>query len=302
MRTHRSLTTTVRTETAPLGGPPEHGRPQHAFTVDVEDWYQSCIDYDAAISERVVRNVEHVIEVLDEHRVKGTFFVQGMVAEAFPGLVASLVADGHEVQAHGYSHRPLHRMTPVELRDELERARKTVEDAAGTPVTAFRAQDFSILERNLWALETLLEVGFEVDSSIFPMRSRHYGIANWPLGPHYILLDGEARILEVPVAIWARGSIRVPVSGGGYLRLLPRRLVERGLRAVAAEGRPAVFYCHPYEFSPDEIRGYDDVPARVRLSQGLGRRSFPGRVSRLLDSFAFGRFSDVLAAWGLRGG
>ena len=300
VKTSHSAATTVWTEQASLGPPPANGRPHHAFTVDVEDWYQSCVDYDAPISERVVRNIDRLVEVLDERGVKGTFFVQGMVAEAFPALVAALAADGHEVQAHGYSHRPLHRMTPVQLREELERAKKTVEDAAGTLVTAFRAQDFSILEGNLWALETVAEVGFEVDSSIFPMRSRHYGISDWPLEPHFICLEGGARILEVPVAIWSPGPIRVPVSGGGYLRLLPRSLIERGLRAVASEGRPVVFYCHPYEFSHDELHDYRDVPARTRFSQGVGRKSFSSRVGRLLEAFAFGRFSDVLVGWGLR--
>jgi hypothetical protein len=132
------------------------------------------------------------------------------------------------------------------------------------------------------------------------MRSRHYGISEWPLEPHYICLDGGRRILEVPVAVWARGPIRVPVSGGGYVRLLPRRLIERGLRGVASEGRPAVFYCHPYEFSPDELQDYRHVSARLRFSQGVGRKSFPSRVRRLLEAFAFGRFSDVLSGWGLR--
>jgi polysaccharide deacetylase family protein (PEP-CTERM system associated) len=247
-----------------------------------------------------VRNTESIVHVLDDHGVKGTFFVQGMVAESFPGLVADLVAEGHEVQAHGYSHRPLDRMTPAELREELERSKKTVEDAAGMPVTAFRAQDFSILEGNLWALDTLAEIGFEVDSSIFPMRSRHYGISDWPLEPHYIRLDGGRRILEVPVAIWSPGPVRVPVSGGGYVRLLPRRLIERGLRGIASEGRPAVLYCHPYEFSPDELQDYRHVSARTRFSQGVGRKAFPTRIGRLLEAFAFGRFSDVLAGWGLR--
>jgi len=166
----------VRTEEAPLRPPPGGEHPRHAFTVDVEDWYQSCVDYDAPITERVVRNVERILEILDEYSVKGTFFVQGRVAETFPALVSSLVAEGHEVQAHGYSHRPLFAMSRAELREELERAKQTVEDAGGTTVTAFRAQDFSILERNLWALETLAQVGYKIDSSIFPMRSRHYGI------------------------------------------------------------------------------------------------------------------------------
>jgi polysaccharide deacetylase family protein (PEP-CTERM system associated) len=290
----------LRAEKAPLTPPTDSTLPRNAFTIDVEDWYQSCFDYDAPIGERVVRNVDRILAVLDECGVKGSFFVQGKVAETFPRLVSSLVAEDHEVQSHGYSHRPLSSMSRAELRDELERAKKTVEDASGTAVTAFRAQDFSILASNLWSLETLADVGFEIDSSIFPMRARRYGIADWPVEPHYVVLDGGARILEVPVAIWSLGRIRVPVAGGGYLRVLPRRLIEGGLRSIGEAGRPAVIYCHPYEFNSDELAEYPNVPRRVRFSQGIGRQSFTERVRSLLSSLGFGRFTDVLEAWGLR--
>ena len=289
----------LRTEQASFAPPSDPALPQNAFTVDVEDWYQSCLDYDAPITERVVRNMDRVLSVLDEAKIKGSFFVQGRVAETFPNLVQSLVAEGHEVQSHGYSHRPLYAMSPAELKEELTRAKQTVEDAAGTLVTGFRAQDFSILEANLWALETLAEVGFELDSSIFPMRSRHYGVANWRLEPHYVVLDGSFRILEVPVAIWSAGLMRMPVAGGGYFRLLPRQVIERGLRSIAASGRPAVVYCHPYEFNSDELADYPGIPWQLRLSQGTGRGQFTNRIRTLLTKFSFGRLTDVLTAWGL---
>src|SRR5215210_3052508 len=159
----------LRRDPVLLTPPEDPAQPHHAFTVDVEDWYQSCLDYDAPITERVVRNLDRTLAVLDEARIKGTFFVQGRVAETFPSAVRLLVDEGHEVQSHGYSHRPLFAMNRHELRDELVRAKETVEDASGTAVTIFRAQDFSIGAGNLWALETLAEVGFEIDSSIFPM-------------------------------------------------------------------------------------------------------------------------------------
>jgi polysaccharide deacetylase family protein (PEP-CTERM system associated) len=290
----------IPTEEVPLHPPLDVAAPHHALTVDVEDWYQSCIDYDAPITERVVRNVDRLLTVFDARNVKATFFIQGMVAESFPKLVASLVEEGHEVQSHGYSHRPLFAMSRTELRAEIERGKKVVEDAAGVSVTAFRAQDFSIVETNLWALEILLESGFEVDSSIFPMRTRRYGISGSPLTPHYLLLGERGRILEVPVAIVSFGSLRFPICGGGYFRFLPRRVIERGLRAVEAEGRPGVVYVHPYEFSPPgELSAYSDVPARVRLLQGAGRSRFPDRVHGLLRRFSFGRLTDVLSAWGV---
>jgi polysaccharide deacetylase family protein (PEP-CTERM system associated) len=270
-----------------------------AFTVDVEDWYQSCVDYDAPITERVVRNVELLLAVLDESRVKATFFVQGRVAETFPRLVRDLVDEGHEVQSHGYSHRPLFRMSRVELLDELKRSRATVEDAAGLPVNAFRAQDFSIGAENLWALETLAELGFTVDSSIFPLRTPRYGISGWPLGPHEVELPCGRQLLEVPVAVWARGRWRIPVGGGGYFRVAPAQLLARALRSIART-RPAIVYCHPYEFNAGELAEYrGTASSRLLLIQGLGRGSFVGRVRHLLRTLPFGRFDDVLASWGL---
>jgi len=270
-----------------------------AFTVDVEDWYQSCIDFDAPITERVVRNTDRLLLVLDECGVKGTFFVQGRVAEAFPRFVASLVEQGHEVQAHGYSHRPLNSMDGPALREELERAKKTVEDAAGTPVTAFRAQDFSVLAQNLWALEALVETGFVVDSSIFPMRSRHYGIPGWQVAPHRVRLADGGSLLEVPVAIWGSGRWRFPVAGGGYFRLLPKGLLLRALQAISST-RPAIVYCHPYEFNPRELDDYrGQIPRTLRITQSLGRGSFTEGIRTLLRGLRFGRFDKVLGAWGL---
>ena len=270
------------------------------FSVDVEDWYQSCFDLDAPITERVVRNVDRILELLDEVGVKGTFFIQGRVAETFPELPAQLVAEGHEVQSHGFSHRALYTMNRRELRNELERAKKTVEDASGTRVWAFRAPDFSIHRSNLWALEVLAEVGFEVDSSIFPARSSRYGIPEWELGPRRVRLATGGEILEVPVAIWPVAGVRLPVAGGGYWRVLPRALLERAIRAVTESGRPVVLYCHPYEFSPRELDDYRGaVPWSRRRSQSFGRAASMKRYARLLRTLPFGRFDDTLRCWGL---
>ena len=271
-----------------------------AFTVDVEDWYQSCFDLDAPITERVVRNVDRILELLDDVGVKGTFFIQGRVAETFPALPARLVAEGHEVQSHGHTHRALYTMTPRQLRSELERAKKTVEDASGTRVWAFRAPDFSIHRSNLWALDVLAEVGFEVDSSIFPARSARYGIPEWELGPQRVGLRNGREILEVPVAIWPVAGIRLAVAGGGYWRVLPAALLERGIRAVTESERPVVLYCHPYEFSPRELDDYrGEIPWSLRRSQSFGRAASMKRFARLLKTLPFGRFDETLRCWGL---
>jgi len=271
-----------------------------AFTVDVEDWYQSCIDYDAPITERVVNNTERILAILDRHNIKATFFVQGRVAETFPHLLQHLVAEGHEIQSHGYSHRPVNKMDRKELRLELDLARKTVEDACGVRVTAFRAPDFTVNRENIWALEVLVETGFKVDSSIFPIKTRRYGISGYPTVPHWIQLPNGTGIMEVPVAIWSSGKIRIPVAGGGYIRLIPGILLERFFSSMMTR-QPVIVYCHPYEFNVHELEEYYrmNVSKIFLFTQGIGR-SFQGRkINNLLQRLPFGRFDQVLEKWRL---
>jgi polysaccharide deacetylase family protein (PEP-CTERM system associated) len=269
-----------------------------AFTMDVEDWYQSTIDFDAPIHDRVLRNMDRVRPVLAEFGIKGTFFVQGRVAETFPRLLQDLVAEGHEVQSHAYSHRPLYEMDRAALRKELEYSVKTVEDACGVRVTAFRAPDFSIIPKNLWALESLAEMGFEVDSSLFPLQTSRYGVPGWPLTPHHVSFAGGGGILEVPVAIATFAGRRFPVAGGGYFRLLPTMILERAIGSILAEGRPVILYCHPYEWNPremDEFRG--KVDPFMAFTQSLGRDSFIRSMRRLFSTLPFGSFDEVISGW-----
>lgn len=272
--------------------------PTCALTVDVEDWYQSSVDFDAPISERVLHNMDRLRAILDPLGVKATFFVQGMVAEKFPKLAQDLVAQGHEVQSHGYSHRPLYAMDKAALRAELEVARKSLEDSCGVRATAFRAPDFSIMQENLWALEMLVDMGFDLDSSIFPMKLKRYGVPGWELAPHRITFESGASILEAPVAVLTAAGLPMPVAGGGYFRLLPQWILTKALGSVVSAGRPAIIYCHPYEFCPEEIDSYRGrVSPTVLFMQGLGRASFVERVKGILSRFRFGRLDEVLATY-----
>ena len=289
----------ISIEPCPASEPKRSG-PMCAFTVDVEDWYQSSVDFDAPITERVVRNCENLLGLLDQRGIKGTFFVQGMVAQAFPSLVRTFIQQGHEVQSHGHSHRPLYQMNRVELERELEFSRKTVEDAAGVRVTTFRAQDFSIRRDNIWALELVAEAGFQINSSVFAMRTKRYGIAGWPAGPARVRLQNGAILLEAPVAVVRYGAICLPVAGGGYFRLIPQGLLFRALSSIIAIGRPAIVYCHPYEFAPDELDEFRGNVSPLFLQyQRLGRRQFAPRVRYLFDALPFGRMDSVLANWGV---
>ena len=104
-----------------------------------------------------------------------------------------------------------------------------------------------------------------------------------------------------PVQGVMRG-IRLSIAGGGYFRLLPLSLLKSGLHSILDSQRPAVVYCHPYEFNDSELNSYrSEVSPFFRFSQGVGRTRFVELVRNLLHAFPFGRFDHVLEEWGIVG-
>jgi len=269
----------------------------HVFSIDVEDWYQSSFDLEADISPACVENTKMVLDLLDGAGVKGTFFVQGLVARKFPALVREIDLRGHEVQSHGMTHRMVNTMTPNEFREELNLTSAFIEEATGKAVTAFRAPDFSIDRDSFWAFEVMAECGITVDSSIFPMRTRRYGISGFERG-YSRIRTGSGFIDEFPVSVLRAprlGGLRLPVGGGGYFRLLPAWFLRYSLERLDSEGQPFVLYCHPYEFNPGELREMMSVvPLYRRLHQGIGREGFPRKVLGLLRLRPFGTMGEAL--------
>ena len=181
----------------------------NAFTVDVEDYHRvSAFEKHVRRDEwdrwesRVEHNTQRMLQfALDRHDVRGTFFVLGWVARRFPRLVREIHACGHEVGSHGYWHRLIYELSPGEFREDsaaASRARWKMPSARGD---SHRAASFSITARSLWALDILVEEGFSVNSSIFPVQHDRYGIPR--MGAAVAPLD-HAR----------RGSLGVSTVGG----------------------------------------------------------------------------------------
>jgi polysaccharide deacetylase family protein (PEP-CTERM system associated) len=262
------------------------------FSCDVEDWHQSSHDFDAPISERVYRNVSRCLELLERNRTKGSFFVQGLVAEQRPEVVQLIDRAGHEIGSHGYSHRPVCAMTRDQFREEIRKTNDLLQSITGKPVAGFRAPDFTIFNDTHFAFDVLQECGFKYDSSIFPVRTGRYGNPGWYPGVSRIK---GSPLVEFPVSVYFVAKIGLPVAGGGYVRLLPLLVLKRAVRAINAQGRPFVLYCHPYEFDPDEwssIRTH--ISLLRKLHQGLGRRNFPSKVESLIRETHFCSFEQAL--------
>jgi polysaccharide deacetylase family protein (PEP-CTERM system associated) len=192
------------------------------------------------------------------------------------------------------SHKLVFNQTPEEFSSETYESKALLEDIIGAPVLGYRASTYSITRRSLWALDILHEAGFEYDSSIFPIQHDVYGIPDAPQVPSRIATPKGASIVEFPMSTAPMFGTRIPVSGGGYFRLLPYWLTRSGLAKLNGElNRPFIFYLHPWEVDPEQPRVRTSWKSRLRHYTNLDRCE--ARLRRLIGEFRFGRVRDVLA-------
>jgi polysaccharide deacetylase family protein (PEP-CTERM system associated) len=264
------------------------------MSIDVEDYFHVSV-FDGIVprsswpdmESRVVRNTERLLDIFDEFEVRSTFFVLAWVAERHPDLVKKIAERGHEVASHGYAHRLVYDQTRSAFRDDVRRAKSILEDACGRSVTGYRAPSYSITPRSLWALDVLIEEGYQYDSSIFPIRHDVYGIPDAPRQP-FLVTTSAGPIVEFPITTFRMvGEQNLPVGGGGYLRILPFWYTKLGYHRARAENLPLIAYIHPWEVDPDQPRIGGRRRSRLRHYTNLGKTH--DRLRRLL---ALGRFSS----------
>lgn len=267
----------------------------NAFSVDFEDWYQ-CLEVIPPSSwgefqSRIDRNAQKLFDILDAGDIKATFFILGYVAEKYPHLVKEIANRGHYIGTHGYSHRQIYKMKPEEFDEEIKRSIGLVTDLTGQRVYGFRAPIFSIIEKSLWALDILLKHGLKYDSSIFPVLNYRYGIVSSERFAHKLKTPQGCEIVEIPIAAARYFNVNVPVGGGAYLRILPYFVTKSGLRSINKEGRPFVFYIHPWEIDPGHPRA--DVPFRISVTHYFNLNSTERRLRRLGKDFKFAPIEKV---------
>ncbi|MEW5746926.1 MAG: XrtA system polysaccharide deacetylase [Nitrospirota bacterium] len=275
----------------------------NALTIDVEDYFHVTAFEKYVKAEewpqypfRVSDNTMRILDMLDEFRVKATFFVLAWVAERDPALVKEIRKRGHDIACHGYAHELVYRIGPDRFRDDIRRARRILEDLCGAAVNGYRAPSYSITKASLWAFDILIEEGFTYDSSVFPIVHDIYGIPDAQRFPHAIERPAGV-IKEFPMStIQIRisgGEYRVPISGGGYLRLFPVGLIRRAIQHInRVERQPAVLYFHPWEIDPAQPRIEASFRSRFRHYLNLDKTA--GKVRDLLQGLTFGPMRSIL--------
>jgi polysaccharide deacetylase family protein (PEP-CTERM system associated) len=271
---------------------------RNALTIDVEDYFQvSAFDRHIARAHwadqpcRVERNVDLILDLLDQHHARATFFTLGWIAERYPALVRRIVDGGHELASHGYAHLRASEQSPADFSRDITLSKNLLEQLGGQAVQGYRAPSFSIAAGNLWALDRLQAAGYRYSSSIYPIRHDHYGM---PDAPRFASRPtGERGLLELPISTVRVLGRNLPAGGGGYFRLLPYATSRWALRRInSRDGQAGIVYFHPWELDPGQPRPAG-IGIKTRFRHYLNLHRMEHRIIRLLGDFRWGRIDDI---------
>lgn len=268
----------------------------NALTIDVEDYFQVSAlapHFPRAAWDtvpcRVEANVDRILATLHEFGVKATFFTLGWVAERYPKLVRLIVMEGHELASHGYGHERASDQSEGAFKADIALAKAVLEDISGIDVRGYRAPSFSFSKANPWAHDCLREAGYQYSSSIYPVVHDHYGMPDSPRFPY----RHASGIIEIPVTTTRAFGRNLPAGGGGYFRFLPYGVSRWMIKRVNSnDGKPAIFYFHPWELDPGQPR-VANASRKTRFRHYVNLDKTESRLRQLLTDFQWGRVDEV---------
>lgn len=272
------------------------------LSFDIEEWYiEKFYKGDEKFKYQAYDEMlSRILDILDKHSIKATFFCLGALAKYFPYVIRKISENGHEIGCHSNNHRWVNKMTPEEFLKDTRDAVSALQDCSGQKVISFRAPAFSIGESNKWAFDVLCECGIENDASIFPGMRDFGGFPSFTGGsdPCRIIHNNNS-INEFPISMGRIPIIgkEIAYSGGGYFRLLPLSFVKSQIN----KSNYVMCYFHIADLldfksklmTKSEYERYFKEPGTLKnrmiryVKSNLGReRAFSG-LANLLDSFKF---------------
>ena len=270
------------------------------LSMDVEDWYH--LDYFRGLkpdrSSSMLDGLDVYLSLLAQHSIHTTFFVLSELADHLSGTLRAMVDAGHEIASHGVAHKRPLQMTLDEFAVDLRQSKAALENVVQQSVEVFRAPCFSMDRPRL---EEVRKAGYTYDSSRIDFTGHPlYGSLNVDdfdaVSPGHSLQRGfhEFEVSTLPVL-----GKRLPVSGGGYLRIFPWAVMRPLIQAHVNRNPIYVLYIHPFELSPQPQPAAAaglSLPQRLRF--GLGRAGVARKLERLVrllqhDGFSFVTFRDL---------
>jgi len=259
---------------------------KNIFCIDLEDWYHQSLTPQNIdkLTPRVEQNTDRLLQIFSDTNTKATFFTLGQIAQRHPELIRKIQKEGHEIACHGYNHELLYSFTPENFREDVKKASALIEDACGAKTRGYRAPSWSVNDSTIWALEILQELGFEYDSSVFPVKNFLYGMPHEPRFAHQREVNGKP-FWEIPPSTFSFFGKNMGFSGGFYFRAFPTGMMKTVTNHINKQEHPAVFYLHPVEIDRGHPKSKVNLRDSIILNWGIG--GCEKKLIKILSSYEF---------------
>lgn len=253
-------------------------KPEHSISIDVEDWFQVFYLEDIIdknnwdfLESKINEMICHTLQIFNEYNVKCTFFCIGWLADKHPDLIKQIYKNGHEIACHSYWHRQLFNYQKSELRKDIERSKKTLEDITGDRIYGFRAPGYSINKNNEWVLDELVECGYKYDSSILYGDNKPFEI--------------RKGLIEISPNSIGFGKYYLPSNGGFAFRMSPYFIYKFYVDHLIKNQKKLNFYLHSWEIYTDYPRL--KIPVIKKFIQYYNLKNVKKKFVQLINNYKF---------------
>ena len=240
-------------------------------TMDMESFFDSgCMkrhnitpdeEFDCA------SEVERFINYLDENNVKATIFVAVSFLSRCKDILLKAIKNGHEIALHCLEHKDVRTMSVEQFEAEIIEAKDTIKKELGVEPVGFRFPCFKYTNEHM---EVIKRNGFIYDSSATTKELRNK-----------ITIDKG--FYEFSPNIYKFLLIfRINLSGGGYLRLMPKWSYSHKLNKCIKNGYYQL-YLHPFEIYEGKFPKYKKLNIFEKMYITRGRKQYLSLISHLID-------------------
>lgn len=281
------------------------------LTFDIEEWYlqKAYFGNHSEMYKVYDYYLEHLLNVLDERNIKGTFFCVGGMAINFPDVIKKIENRGHEIGCHSFKHAWLNTMTREEVMEDTRTSIDALEQCIGRKVKSYRAPAFSIGNSNKWTFNILADCGIERDASVFPAVRDFGGFAQFGEKKPTLVHSEKTVLREFPICTAKLLGHKLAYSGGGYFRFFPLWFVRREM----AKSDYSMTYFHIGDLIPEtsgimskaNFESYFKIPGTLKnrylryIKSNLGKKKAFAKLLNLVatEDFVNLEQADKMIDW-----
>jgi len=273
------------------------------FSMDVEDWFHLEYINNCSYSDEISMKdgIQMYLNLLSKYDIRANFFIVGNFIQNCTSEIQSIVDAQHEIGLHSFNHERPITLSEKSFLDDLKLNIQALENLGITP-KGYRAPCFALGNSFL----NLMAKDFKqllFDSSFINQKEH----------PLYTPIDLDKLefikreegiferngFLEFEVSTLKFFKFNIPISGGGYIRILPWFVYKFLLKKYLKTGKFYTFYIHPFELSRKRISLPKEVSIINRFRFHYNRKKTYRRIEKTISllkryGYSFHTFSELI--------